>query len=396
MAMEKTWAQAVAIQAGMVSATIHHLHIPIWVAAHCIAQFIFTAISQKEIVKENPIDQWETQIPDEDWTSSPTVTTAPPSYPSSEDVIIDVTQAINCMSVSPVAPPPSPASPFPSSTPVEYNYSDNDSVFEKDDPDHEDFRSSPSFLKCNDSLKRLHSGAWFFNDPSCVRLPAQQFLKPNRSGHLKDATFLHINLDLKPPMIHACHSAGLPTFGHLLHPTPVEPQLRAGPYSPNQCRLFRQDEPFLQWVEDALYSLGNPSLMAGVCSYCQHVCTAQCTQDKVTRLLGKMGTQMGHVQEALTDLEQADTIRCIVTQILWHKDNSEDVFDIHHHPGSPHQSHSAKSVQPLPELASLPHLPPLTANTALPLTPSRRTIRSAATTARATAISTGTAPRGLS
>jgi hypothetical protein len=190
--MEKTWAQAVAIQAGMVGATIHHLHIPIRVAAHCVAQFIFTAISQKEIVKENPIDQWETQVPDEDWTSSPTVTTAPPSYPSSEDVI-DVTQAIDRMSVSPVAPPPpSPASPFPSSTPAEYNYSDDDSCFEKDDPDREDYRSSPSFQKRNDSLKRLHAGAWFFNDPSCVGLPAQQFLIPNPSGRLEDATYLRV------------------------------------------------------------------------------------------------------------------------------------------------------------------------------------------------------------
>jgi hypothetical protein len=81
---------------------------------------------------------------------------------------------------------------------------------------------------------------------------------------MEDATFLRIDLDSKPPMIHACHGASLPTFGRLLRPTPVEPQLRAGPYSPNQCRLFCQDEPFLQWVEDALYSLGDPSLTAGV------------------------------------------------------------------------------------------------------------------------------------
>jgi hypothetical protein len=113
---------------------------------------------------------------------------------------------------------------------------------------------------------------------------------------MEDATFLRINLDSKPPMIHACHGAGLPTFGRLLRPTPIEPQLRAGPYSPNQCCLFRQDEPFLQWVEDTLFSLGDPSLTAGVRSYRQHICAAQCTQDEVTRLLSKMGTQMGHAQ----------------------------------------------------------------------------------------------------
>ena len=332
--MEKTWAQAVAIQAGMVGATIHHLHIPIRVAAHRVAQFIFTAISQKEIVKENPIDQWETKVPDEDWTSSPTVTTAPPSYPSSDD-IADAASLLNRMSVSPVAPPPSPASPFPSSTPAEYNYSDDDSCFEKDDPDREDFRSSPAFQKRHDALKRLHSGAWFPNDPSAVGLPAQQFLIPNASNRLEDATYLRVDLDSKPPMIHATHGAGLPTFGRLLRPTPVEPQLRAGPYSPNQCRLFRQDEPFLQWVEDALHSLGDPSLTAGVRSYRQLVRAAQCTQDEVTRLLGKMGTQMGHVQEALTDLEQADAVRRIVTQILWATDPDNGPNDFSGHPDSP-------------------------------------------------------------
>jgi hypothetical protein len=314
--MEKTWAQAVAIQAGMVGATIHHLHIPIRVAAHRVAQFIFTVISQKEIVKENPIDQWETKVPDEDWTSSPTVTTAPPSYPSSDD-IADATSLLNRMSVSPVAPPSSPASPFPSSTPAEYNYSDDDSCFEKDDPDRKDFRSSPAFQKRNDSLKRLHSGAWFFNDPSAVGLPAQQFLISNQSGRLEDATFLRIALDSKPPMIHACHGAGLPTFGRLLRPTPVEPQLRSGPYSQAQTTLFRQDAPFLKWVEEALYAIGDPTLTAGIRSYRQQIRTAQLTQDEVTRLLGKMGTQMGHTQEALTDLEQANAFGRITEAIQW-------------------------------------------------------------------------------
>jgi hypothetical protein len=327
--MEKTWAQAV-------GATIHHLHIPIRVAAHRVAQFIFNAVSQKEIVKENPIDQWDSQVPDEDWTSSPTVTTAPPSCPSSDDVN-DTAQLIDRMSISPVAPPPSPASPFPSSTPVEYNYFDSDSYFEKDDPDRESYRSDPFFCAHADSLRRVNTGGWNPNDSRIVGLHATRFFIPNSAQRLEDATYLCLAVDAKPPMLYASHGAGLPSFGRLLRPTPVEPQLRASPYSPIQCCLFRQDEPFLQWVKDALFSLDDPSLTAGVRSYRQHIRTAQCTQDEVTRLLGKMGTQMGHVQEALTDLEQANAFCRISDQIKWHEENPEDenLFDIHRHPGSP-------------------------------------------------------------
>ena len=241
------------------------------------------------------------------------------------------------MLISPVAPPPSPASPFPSSTPAEYNYSDSDLYFEKDDSDHESYRSDPFFCACTDSLRRVNTGGWYPNDSRIVGLHATRFLIPNSAQRLEDATYLRLAVDAKPPMLYASHGAGLPSFGRLLRPTPVEPQLRAGPYSPIQCRLFRQDEPFLQWVEDALFSLDDPSLTAGVRSYRQHIRTAQCTQDEVTRLLGKMGTQMGHVQEALTDLEQANAFRRISDQIKWHEENPEDenLFDIHRHPGSP-------------------------------------------------------------
>jgi hypothetical protein len=48
-----------------------------------------------------------------------------------------------------------------------------------------------------------------------------------------------------------------------------------------------------------------------------------------------MGTQMGHAQEALTDLEQADAVRRIVTQILWATDPDNGPNDFSGHPDSP-------------------------------------------------------------
>jgi hypothetical protein len=43
---------------------------------------------------------------------------------------------------------------------------------------------------------------------------------------------------------------------------------------------------------------------------------------------------MGHAQEALTDLEQANAIRCIVTQILWATDPDNGPNDFSGHPNS--------------------------------------------------------------
>jgi hypothetical protein len=72
-----------------------------------------------------------------------------------------------------------------------------------------------------------------------------------------------------------------------------------------------------------------------------------------------MGTQMGHAQEALTDLEQADAVRRIVTQILWATDPDNGPNDFSGHPDSP-ASVALRDVRTTPSRARFSATPATT------------------------------------
>ena len=81
-----------------------------------------------------------------------------------------------------------------------------------------------------------------------------------------------------------------PTFNRLLHPRPVEVELRNAPYTPLQRHLFRHNEPFLNKVEEALDNICNVTLWAGVYSARQHIKQAVQLKDAIGKLTGQLAT----------------------------------------------------------------------------------------------------------
>jgi hypothetical protein len=92
-----------------------------------------------------------------------------------------------------------------------------------------------------------------------------------------------------------------------------------------------------------------------VYAYRHYIRLAQGTQDSVRKLLGQMGTQMAHAQEALTDLEQADAFRRIHQEIQWREAEGEDVDMLDHQ--SP-ASIALKEVTRIPNIPCLPRARP--------------------------------------
>ncbi|KAH9973621.1 hypothetical protein BJV77DRAFT_968446 [Russula vinacea] len=113
---------------------------------------------------------------------------------------------------------------------------------------------------------------WFESDGS-------EFLIPDEQGRLTHAQYVN-----------------------LLRPTKAKTP--ASPYDAVKRRLFDQEEPFLNWVEEALEVEDDRSLTAGVYNYRYQCRQIAATERLMNQVAKNLGMYVDHKMEALRDLKQ--------------------------------------------------------------------------------------------
>jgi hypothetical protein len=314
------------IQASMVAQTVNNFHVPVNRALSIVSQYIRdNLLIDEESEKDSSIDSWHEKVPDEQWDNSTTAATTssdpsmPPSTPSdSPDTDMHTAAEVLMMFGTPPAPPMSDISD-------EEDNSDDD--YYRGEPVRKlaPNQIHPNGCQYPDGFSTnpddIVDSRWIYNVPGSSHHHA--FLLPNKYGRLEDATF--VRYDLKPsfPQVQGTHGKNMPIFSRLLRPIPTKTDRQPGPYSPLQRHLFSAEEPFLKWVEEAMDNIEDPTLKARVWQYCHCLKTAKATQESIIRLTGQLKTHMGHIQEALTDLQFADAFNRIVEEIKWQEEPND-------------------------------------------------------------------------
>ena len=149
---------------------------------------------------------------------------------------------------------------------------------------------------------------WFENDGS-------EFLIPDEQGRLTHAHYVKYDLTPSYPTRTVTLGKDRPVYTSLLRP--MKAKTPASPYDAVKRRLFDQEEPFLNWVEEALKVEDDRSLTAGMYNYCYQCRQIATTERLMNQVAKNLGMYVDHKMEALCDLEAADAFNRIVNNIAW-------------------------------------------------------------------------------